>query len=146
MSRPAAVNAALPTQIRNLLRSKDADRLFPKYSERSAVAAFYQSRSFTALWIERGQLSARAREVQALLSNAEQEGLDATDYRFAASAFFLGICGTVHAMTDETVKVTSTNPSETPTATVAIQATDANNKPVGKPQTIAVSKGKPSAT
>jgi L,D-transpeptidase YcbB len=67
-------------KIRDLLGSK-AESIFASKAERTAAAAFYQSRSFAPLWLDKGVENARAKAVIARLKQAEADGLDAKDYR-----------------------------------------------------------------
>ena len=70
-------------KLRHLLNSPTTDRLLPRFSERSAVLAFYQSRDFGPIWIENSDLNDRGLAVNRFLSQVESEGLDPADYKTA---------------------------------------------------------------
>jgi murein L,D-transpeptidase YcbB/YkuD len=67
-------------KIRDLLAAKP-DKLFASKNERNAVEAFYQSRNFAPLWLDKGSVNARAKAVIARLKIADADGLDLNDYR-----------------------------------------------------------------
>src|SRR5262249_13437724 len=81
----AAADRPVAEKIRDLLAAKP-DKIFASRNERAAVEAFYQSRSFVAIWLDKGVESERARAVTARLKAADADGLVASDYpapRFA---------------------------------------------------------------
>jgi murein L,D-transpeptidase YcbB/YkuD len=70
-------------KIRDLLAAKSgaADKIFATKKERTAVEAFYQSRNLAPLWTDKGVVNARAKTAMARLKAADDEGLEAKDYR-----------------------------------------------------------------
>jgi murein L,D-transpeptidase YcbB/YkuD len=74
-----AVDRAVAEKIRDLLGSK-TDRFFASANERTAVVAFYESRSLAPLWVENGVENARAEAIIARLKSADSDGLDPSKY------------------------------------------------------------------
>jgi murein L,D-transpeptidase YcbB/YkuD len=58
-----------------------SDRIFANKKERAAAEAFYQSRSYAPLWLDRGIANARATSAIARLRNADADGLEVGDYK-----------------------------------------------------------------
>src|SRR4029453_18532784 len=58
-----------------------SDRIFANKKERAAAEAFYQSRSYAPLWLDRGVANARATSAIARLKNADADGLEVGDYK-----------------------------------------------------------------
>jgi murein L,D-transpeptidase YcbB/YkuD len=58
-----------------------SDRIFTNKKERAAAEAFYQSRSYAPLWLDKGVASARATSAIARLKNADADGLEVGDYK-----------------------------------------------------------------
>jgi murein L,D-transpeptidase YcbB/YkuD len=58
-----------------------SDRIFANKKERAAAEAFYQSRSYAPLWLDRGVENARAVSAIARLKNADADGLEVSDYK-----------------------------------------------------------------
>jgi murein L,D-transpeptidase YcbB/YkuD len=58
-----------------------SDRIFANKKERAAAEAFYQSRSYAPLWLDKGVASARATSAIARLKNADADGLEVGDYK-----------------------------------------------------------------
>ena len=63
-----------------LLAAK-GDKLFASRRERASVEAFYQTRSYLPLWLDRGVETARAKAAVARLKSAGADGLDPADYK-----------------------------------------------------------------
>src|SRR5262245_54474651 len=75
---------AVAEKIRDLFAAKtdkSADRIFVAKKERSAAEAFYQSRAFAPLWLDKGVENARAKAAIARLQGADADGLDINDYK-----------------------------------------------------------------
>src|SRR5262249_54629728 len=79
------------------------DRIFASRNERAAVEAFYQSRNFVAIWLDKGVESERARAVTARLKAADADGLVASDY---PAPRFSGL--DAQALAEADVKLTQT--------------------------------------
>ena len=58
-----------------------SDRIFANKKERAAAEAFYQSRSYAPLWLDKGIANARASSAIARLKNADADGLEVGDYK-----------------------------------------------------------------
>jgi murein L,D-transpeptidase YcbB/YkuD len=61
--------------------SATSDRIFTNKKERAAAEAFYQSRNYAPLWLDKGIENARASSAIARLKNADAEGLEVSDYK-----------------------------------------------------------------
>src|SRR5262245_58378488 len=75
---------AVAEKIRDLFAAKtdkSADRIFLAKKERSAAEAFYRSRAFAPLWLDKGVENARAKAAIARLQGADADGLDINDYK-----------------------------------------------------------------
>jgi murein L,D-transpeptidase YcbB/YkuD len=66
-------------RIRDLLPK--SDRTFSNRKERMAVEAYYQTRNFVPLWLDRGVINARAQAVTTRMQGSAADGLVPTDYR-----------------------------------------------------------------
>jgi len=89
VARPAAVAAApnaaseadIGNQLREIVTSKQFDRVIARKPERDAIVALHQkSRSFQPLWVSQGAPSARAQDVLNYLRTIDADGLDPKDY------------------------------------------------------------------
>jgi murein L,D-transpeptidase YcbB/YkuD len=67
-------------KLQNLLNTPAADRMLPRFSDRSAVLTFYRSRDFAPIWMG-GGTNDRMLTANAFLSQAASEGLDPDDYK-----------------------------------------------------------------
>jgi L,D-transpeptidase YcbB len=72
---------AVAEKIRDLFADKAADKIFVAKKERTAAEAFYQTRSFAPLWLDKGVENARAKAAIARLQGADADGLDTDDYK-----------------------------------------------------------------
>src|SRR5262249_23423205 len=64
-------------KIRDLFAAP-SDRIFANKKERAAVEAFYQSRNYAPLWLDKGLENVRATSAIARLKNADSDGLEAS--------------------------------------------------------------------
>jgi L,D-transpeptidase YcbB len=97
---------AVAEKIRDLFAAKtdkSADRIFPAKKERSAAEAFYQSRAFAPLWLDKGIENARSKAAIARLQGADADGLDINDYK---TPNFAGLTSEAQAEAD--LKLTQT--------------------------------------
>jgi murein L,D-transpeptidase YcbB/YkuD len=97
---------AVAEKIRDLFAAKtdkSADRIFLAKKERSAAEAFYQSRAFAPLWLDKGIENARAKAAIARLQGADADGLDGNDYK---TPNFAGL--TPEAQAEADLKLTQT--------------------------------------
>jgi murein L,D-transpeptidase YcbB/YkuD len=67
-------------KIRDLFAAP-SDRIFASKKERAAAEAFYQSRNYVPMWLDKGVENARASSAVARLKNADADGLEASDYK-----------------------------------------------------------------
>jgi L,D-transpeptidase YcbB len=106
---PAEIAATPPApldpvaeKLRDLLAGK-VDRLLERKNERKPIEAFYAARNFAPLWLDGGAANARAKAAIARLRQADDDGLDASDYPtpdFAAAS-------TPDALAEAEIKLTS---------------------------------------
>jgi L,D-transpeptidase YcbB len=106
---PAEIAATPPApldpvaeKLRDLLAGK-VDRLLERKNERKPIEAFYAARNFAPLWLDGGAANARAKAAIARLKQADDDGLDASDYPtpdFAAAS-------TPDALAEAEIKLTS---------------------------------------
>src|SRR5262249_15994321 len=66
-------------KLRDLLAAT-SDKIFASKKERAAAEAFYQSRNFLPLWLDKGVENARATSAIARLEHADADGLEVSDY------------------------------------------------------------------
>jgi L,D-transpeptidase YcbB len=93
-------------KIRDLFAAKTdktADRIFLAKKERSAAEAFYQSRGFAPLWLDKGIENARSTAAITRLQRADADGLDVNDYK---TPNFSGL--TPEAQAEADLKLTQT--------------------------------------
>jgi len=83
-------------KIRDLFAAP-SDRIFANKKERAAAEAFYQSRNYLPLWLDKGLENARATSAIARLKNADSDGLEASDYK---TPNFAGLTGDTLAEAD----------------------------------------------
>jgi len=75
---PATPEQQLADKLREYLTGK-VDRIIDRKS-RPAVDAFYASRNYAPLWIDNGNVNARAKAAAAFLAKVDADGLDPADY------------------------------------------------------------------
>ncbi|HYZ44659.1 MAG TPA: L,D-transpeptidase family protein [Xanthobacteraceae bacterium] len=80
-----------------------SDRIFTNKKERAAVEAFYQSRNYAPVWLDKGIENARAISAIARLKNADADGLDVSDYKIPT---FTGLAP--EALAEADLKLTQT--------------------------------------
>jgi murein L,D-transpeptidase YcbB/YkuD len=88
-TRPAAIAAApnaaseadVGNRLREIITSKQFDRVIARKPDRDAIVALYQKgRSFQPLWVAQGAPSARAQDAVEYLRTIDADGLDPKDY------------------------------------------------------------------
>src|SRR5262245_49286738 len=67
-------------KMRDLLAAT-SDKIFASKKERAAAEAFYQTRNFLPLWLDKGVENARATSAIARLKHADGDGLEVSDYK-----------------------------------------------------------------
>jgi murein L,D-transpeptidase YcbB/YkuD len=80
-----------------------SDRIFTNKKERAAAEAFYQSRNYAPLWLDKGIENARAISAIARLKNADADGLESSDYKIPT---FAGLAP--EALAEADLKLTQT--------------------------------------
>jgi murein L,D-transpeptidase YcbB/YkuD len=80
-----------------------SDRIFTNKKERAAAEAFYQSRNYAPLWLDKGIENARAISAIARLKNADADGLELSDYKIPT---FAGLAP--EALAEADLKLTQT--------------------------------------
>jgi murein L,D-transpeptidase YcbB/YkuD len=80
-----------------------SDRIFTNKKERAAVEAFYQSRNYAPVWLDKGIENARAISAIARLKNADADGLELSDYKIPT---FAGL--SPEALAEADLKLTQT--------------------------------------
>jgi murein L,D-transpeptidase YcbB/YkuD len=93
---------AVADKIRDLFAAT-SDRIFTNKKERAAAEAFYQSRNYVPLWLDKGIENARAASAIARLKNADTDGLEVGDYK---TPNFVGL--SVDALAEADLKLTQT--------------------------------------
>jgi len=99
---PVAPLDPVAEKLREILAGK-LDRLLERKNERKPIEAFYTARNYAPLWSDNGVINARAKAVIARLSDADTDGLEASDYPtpdFAAAS-------TPEALADAEIRLTS---------------------------------------
>ncbi|MFA6264337.1 MAG: L,D-transpeptidase family protein [Pseudolabrys sp.] len=97
-------NKAVAEKLRDMVTGKALDRIVSRKAERAGIEAFYKARDYAPLWIDNGNVTARAKSAMATLTAADEEGLDARDYPapdFAAAT-------TADALAEAELKLSST--------------------------------------
>jgi murein L,D-transpeptidase YcbB/YkuD len=78
----AASEADVGNKLREIIASKQFERVISRKADRDAIVALYQKgRSFQPLWASQGAPSARASDVMEYLRTIDADGLDPKDYR-----------------------------------------------------------------
>jgi murein L,D-transpeptidase YcbB/YkuD len=80
-----------------------SDRIFANKKERAAAEAFYQSRNYAPVWLDKGIENARAISAIARLKNADADGLEVSDYKIPT---FAGLAP--EALAEADLKLTQT--------------------------------------
>jgi len=80
-----------------------SDRIFTNKKERAAAEAFYLSRNYAPLWLDKGIENARANSAIARLKNADADGLEVSDYKIPT---FAGLAP--EALAEADLKLTQT--------------------------------------
>ena len=82
---PTAVAAgisdeAVSAKLRELIGSKQFDRMVSRKADRAGVEAFYKARSYAPIWSHDGAAAARTRSAIDYLGRVEEVGLNPSDY------------------------------------------------------------------
>lgn len=76
----AAENNPVSDKLRDLINSKQLDRLVSRKPEREGVEAYYKAHNYAPIWIDGTAANARAKSAIDYLAHADTVGLDPTDY------------------------------------------------------------------
>jgi murein L,D-transpeptidase YcbB/YkuD len=88
VTTPAAESAkAAPTaggevgdKLREVITSKQFDRLVPRKADRAGIEAYYSGRNYAPLWVTNNAINERAKSAVAYLAQVDTVGLDPNDY------------------------------------------------------------------
>jgi murein L,D-transpeptidase YcbB/YkuD len=67
-------------KLRELITSKQLDRLVPRKADRAGIEAYYSGRNYAPLWITNNAINDRAKSAAAYLAQVDTVGLDPNDY------------------------------------------------------------------
>ncbi|HXX07487.1 MAG TPA: L,D-transpeptidase family protein, partial [Pseudolabrys sp.] len=76
----ATAESAVADKIREIVASRQFDRLVTYKADRAGIEAFYSGRNYAPLWISNNAGNERAKSASAYLAQADTVGLDANDY------------------------------------------------------------------
>ena len=84
---PAAAEAPKTTaateigdKLRELITSKQFDRLVPRKTDRAGIEAYYGGRNYAPLWVTNNAINERAKSAATYLAQVDTVGLDPSDY------------------------------------------------------------------
>ena len=72
--------SAVSDRLRELIASKQFDRIVSRKADRDGVDSFYKARNYAPLWLTAGAANERAKSAIAYLAQADAVGLDPNDY------------------------------------------------------------------
>jgi L,D-transpeptidase YcbB len=75
-----ATSDAVVDALRELITSKQFDRIIGRKAERAGAEGYYKQHNFAPIWIADGAVNARAKAAIDTLGRAEEVGLDSSDY------------------------------------------------------------------
>ena len=67
-------------KLRELITSKQFDRLVPRKADRAGIEAYYSGRNYAPLWVTNNAINDRAKSAAAYLAQVDAVGLDPSDY------------------------------------------------------------------
>jgi murein L,D-transpeptidase YcbB/YkuD len=76
----ATADSAVADQLREMITSKQLDRMIGRKADRAGIESFYSARNYAPLWVANGAADARAKSAITYLGHADDVGLDPTDY------------------------------------------------------------------
>jgi murein L,D-transpeptidase YcbB/YkuD len=79
-SKAGISNAAVAASLRELIASKQFERIVGRKADRAGIEAFYKARDYAPIWTADGGEDARARAASDYLARADEVGLDPSDY------------------------------------------------------------------
>jgi murein L,D-transpeptidase YcbB/YkuD len=76
----AATASEIGDKLRELITSKQFDRLVPRKADRAGIEAYYGGRNYAPLWVTNNAINERAKSAAAYLAQVDTVGLDPSDY------------------------------------------------------------------
>jgi murein L,D-transpeptidase YcbB/YkuD len=73
-------DSAVSDKLRELISSKQLDRVVGRKAERAGIEQFYSAHNYAPIWVTNGAATARATSAISYLGKADEVGLDPTDY------------------------------------------------------------------
>ena len=104
-AKPAPTTTAggdVGDKLRDLIASKQFDRLVPRKADRAGIEAYYSGRNYAPLWVANNAINDRAKSAAAYLAQVDAVGLDPNDY--PVPSFKSG--GSPDALAEDELKLT----------------------------------------
>jgi murein L,D-transpeptidase YcbB/YkuD len=79
-AKAGLTNAEVASSLRELIASKQFERIVGRKADRAGVEAFYKAHDYAPIWVTDGTENARARSASDYLGRADDVGLDPADY------------------------------------------------------------------
>ena len=79
-SRAATADGGVGDKLRELITSKQFDRLVSRKADRAGIEAYYSAHNYAPLWVSNNAANDRAKSAIAYLAQADAVGLDPSDY------------------------------------------------------------------
>jgi murein L,D-transpeptidase YcbB/YkuD len=98
----ATTGNEIAEKLRELITSKQFDRLVPRKADRAGIEAFYSGRNYEPLWVSGNAINDRAKAAAGYLAQADAVGLDPNDYPVPAFN-----SGNVEALAEDELKLTA---------------------------------------
>lgn len=76
----AATGSEIGDKLRELITSRQFDRLVPRKADRAGIEAYYGGRNYAPLWVTNNAINERAKSAAAYLAHVDTVGLDPSDY------------------------------------------------------------------
>ena len=76
----ATAGSEIGDKLRELITSKQFDRLVPRKADRAGIEAYYSGRNYAPLWVTNNAINDRAKSASAYLAQVDAVGLDPNDY------------------------------------------------------------------
>ena len=76
----ATAGGEVGDKLRELITSKQFDRLVPRKADRAGIEAYYSGSNYAPLWVTNNAINNRAKSAAAYLAQVDAVGLDPNDY------------------------------------------------------------------
>jgi murein L,D-transpeptidase YcbB/YkuD len=76
----ATAGGEIGDRLRDLITSKQFDRLVPRKADRAGIEAYYSGRNYAPLWVSNNAINDRTKSAAAYLAQVDTVGLDPSDY------------------------------------------------------------------